>query len=159
MSPSSIVTNVYTSIAKSNSVVMTESIIVSDRATMSATVKNARRKLQLLQKTAAKADQQKSSRSRANTRSPSPAPQNPLFRPSSPFIVNSAPNTPGSEYTASDVFDANDTRSKAKKKKLTQYESDQRRSNMHIGIHHADIAKEYATVFNVNGLIGEDKHR
>ena len=30
---------------------------------------------------------------------------------------------------------------------------------MHIGIHHAEMKKEYATFFNVNSLIGEDKHR
>ena len=30
---------------------------------------------------------------------------------------------------------------------------------MHIALYHANIAKEYVTIFNVNGLIGEDKHR
>ena len=53
-----------------------------------------------------------------------------------------------------------DKKSKAGKKGgPSQYESDQKRPNMHIGIHHMEIAREYATVFNVIGLIGEEKRR
>ena len=159
MSPSSIITRVYASIAKSNSVVMAETMTTQDRATMAITIREARLKLQLLQKSAAKADSQKPSRSRANTRSPSPTPANPLIRPASPFIIDSAPSTPGSEYAVANVPELQGKKPKAKKERFGQYESDQKRPNMHIGIHHADIAKEYATVFNINGLIGEDKHR
>ena len=155
MTLSGIVTHVFASIARSNSVVMAETMTTADRATMTATIHNARRKFQLLQKSAAKADLQKSS----HTRSPSPAPSNPPSRPPSPFIIDSAPGTPGSEYAASNISETETKKSKAKKERVGQYESDQKRPNMHIGIHHADIAKEYATVFNVNGLIGEDKHR
>ena len=53
-----------------------------------------------------------------------------------------------------------DKKSKAGKKgRPSQYESDQKRPNMHIGVHHTEIAREYATVFNVNGVIGEGKYR
>ena len=76
MSLSSIVTHVYASIAKSNSVVVAETMTTEDRARMAVTVEDARRKLQLLQKTAGKADQQKTNCSQANTRNPSPTTPN-----------------------------------------------------------------------------------
>ena len=155
MSLCGIITYVYASIAKSNSVVMADAITTADRARMTVTIIDARRKFQLLQKTAVRADLQKPSR----IQSPSPAPSNPL-RSQSPFIIDSAPSTPGSEYAAMSVLDTESNKPRAKKEpKSTQYVSDQKRPNMHIGIHHANIAKEYATVFNINGLIGEDKHR
>ena len=30
---------------------------------------------------------------------------------------------------------------------------------MHIALHHANIAKEYITIFNINDLIEEDKYK
>ena len=74
MSLPSVIVNAYASIARSNSVVMAETMTTADRAKMMVTIKDARRKLQLLQKTTAKADQKQPNRSRANIRSPSPAP-------------------------------------------------------------------------------------
>lgn len=100
---SSIITHVYASIAKTNSVVMAETMTIRDRAMMMGTIKDARKKFQLLQKTAAKVEQQKPARSRANTRSPSPAPLHPITRPTSPFFIDSIPGTSNSEYTASDL--------------------------------------------------------
>ena len=154
-----IIAHVFTSIARSNSVVMSETMTTSDRATMMGIVKSNRHKFRLLQKAAATAVSRRSDRSRANTRSPSPASLLSFARSATPLFIDSRPTTSRSKYAAPQTSSASAGKSKSQMEKQSEYESGQKWPNIHIGIHHADIAKEYATVFNVNGLIGEDKHR
>ncbi len=157
MSPANIITHVFASMAKSNSVIMSENMSIRDRTLMGETIRYARNCFQLLQRTAARASARNSRGSRANSRGNSPAANTPS-RPPSPFVIDSLPSTPGSEYGAFNISRPGEDKAK-EKEKLEEPEGDIKRPNMHIGIHYPDIALEFGTAFNVNVLIGEDKHR
>ena len=134
-SPIKFIVKGFAAVAKSNSLLMAESLSPLERSEFAMTIKAGRQHFQDLHEAAALAvlDNPRS-RSVTPTRS-----QQPSRAPStSPTL---APTMP------------------AAKIKAIEYRNIGKRPNMHVGIHYPAVMAEYGLPSHCNVLIGEDKHR
>lgn len=124
----------FAAVAKSNAILMANALSIDDRSSLDEKVSTARLCFIELLEAAALA-----------------VTRNPRSRSATPNF--SRADTP------SHTMDADPTAAPKEPKKAEELRADQRRPNVHIGVHYADHVKEYGLASNCNVLIGEDKHR
>ncbi|KAI9749068.1 MAG: hypothetical protein M4579_007019 [Chaenotheca gracillima] len=146
----------FGAMARSNSVLMSQSLTTDLRQRLPTIILDGRKSYQKLFEAAALACEAPRTRRRsasAASRSPSPASQAPLTQdtPSQAGMMSSF---------ASAADDSSDTGAPVEGgKKAQDYRSSKQRPNIHAGLHYPSIVEEFGTSFNCNVLMGEDKHR
>lgn len=123
------IVSAFASIARSNALLMADSLTVSERANFITMILDARANFINLLEAAALA-----------------AVNNPRSRSTTPVRQSATSSRAGTPSAPTNA-------------KAEAFRSDQNRPNVHIGIHYADVLKEYGLVSNCNVLIGEDKHK
>ena len=132
----------FAMLAKSNCVLLAETMTENERANLLMHVKTGRRCYQLLHEAAARADEVSKAGSRS-TRSQSPISQSSLSYRSEASTIDSQHQ---------------DSQSPMKKGE-SKYRSCNRRPNVHAGLHCEFAAIYFTTPNNITTFIGEDKHR
>ena len=131
LSPKEHVVSVFCAVAKSNSVLTSQTAIKCSLTELKQIIVDARTGIQKLAEAAARSVYSARPTTRANSL---------ISRHGSPALSVMSAAQPTS-------------------KKGQQIRSFKNRPNMHVGLHYVDCAKEYAIPNNNNVLIGEDKHR
>lgn len=151
-SPIATIIQVFAAMALVNSIIMSRSMSSSDRRAMNDLILRSREGYQRLCEAACIASSSTRSRSvsLAPSRSPSPA-----------RTIPSRPNLSPLFCPTDDVQDEGESLplGTVTTKKAVEYLAFRGQPNVHVALHHYDMAKEYAIPFNCNILIGEDKHR
>lgn len=155
-----IIVYMYAMMAKTNSILMSRSMMPSERRELKKHLIRSRLLYQCLCEAAATATPSRSrSTSVASSRSPSPR------RRTSWSQVSLDTHHSEQLDDNDDAIDENVDlelgyeEGATLSKKGGGYRALKGRPNVHVALHHPDIVKEYATAYNCNVLIFEDKHR
>jgi hypothetical protein len=126
------IVQVFVAIAKSNTILVSRKICLSDRSNLLPIIRTARQGLQLLLEIAAIATEAVTSR-----------------RGRSQLLSE--------ESTSRDMLPGINLETPSKRAK--EFRAIKQRPNMHIGLHYPRLAEEYGVPNNSNVLAGENKHR
>jgi hypothetical protein len=143
----SVIIESFAAAAKSNSVLMGQTVSSRDRESMAEIILDHRTKLQALLSAAANSMSDNPRRAHSVSHLPS--------RAGTPHLpgtsrLSRAPMPLQRESIVPEPLVA---------KKAVQYVNDTKKPNMHTALHYTTMAQEYALPSNSNVLIGEDKHR
>jgi hypothetical protein len=144
-----LIVHAFATVARSNTLLMGMKPGQKERDGMASIVGEARVMLNLLQEAAALSAIE-NPRSRSVTPMGRRASQSRATTPSIPAESVDDTNSTVEATTAGQVPDAVTAQ---------KFRSDQKRPNVHIGLHYPAIADEYGLACNVNVLVGEAKHK
>ncbi|KAI9747998.1 MAG: hypothetical protein M4579_007339 [Chaenotheca gracillima] len=152
-SPVDLIVRCFGAMAKSHSILMSQSLSQADKGRMMDIIKEGRRSYQKLFEAAALAVGSSGRRSCGSTpASPSRTPSPSSVRSPEPNILTTTTDEEPSQADPGET-------SSVPTKKAHEYRNSQGRPNIHIALHYPDIIEEYGTAFNCNVLMGEDKHK
>jgi hypothetical protein len=146
--PANVIIRAFAAVVQCTSALMTRTMEPETRSRLGDCVKHGRAQFQLLLKFAAG-----SSKPRGGLRSVTPRRQTSGDHRNTP--VPSVKSGTNAQVMAPPPLPAESSLSV----KGQELENDQRRPNIHIGLHYENIAEEYGLPSSSNVLIGEDKHR
>ena len=141
----------YGAMARSNTLLMSDSIATSDRANFEAIVKEGRKQYQLLLQITVEAFNA-NPRSRSTSIGSLATHSQSLYQSRATISSNAMG---GSRPAARLTTEEKEQRSK----KAVEYANEQNRPNFHTALHLKAMMEEYGMPSNCNVLIGEEKHR